>query len=454
MLRGRQRIAERARRRRGRGRARRAALALVATALALTGGLAPAARAELGISDAGAGMFSDWRFTDLGVRHARLVVPWDVAVNQPHETDVYLRAARAAGVDVHVAFEHGEADRCPGAPCALPSVVSYTEAVDAFRARWPWVRSFTAWNEASHVTQPTAHAPGRVAEYLRVLIDRCPGCELVGPDVLDADPDLDWWLTSFRAAAGANTGIWGLHDYGDPNGTSTTSVDAFIRKAAGAPVWITETGGIVRFRTEDGVETMGYDEARAARAIGFALALADAYAAAVPRIYLHSFTGGGRMDTGLVGPDGSTRPAYTLLLDWLRAHAVAPLPRPPGKENVATPVWDTRGRVDPKTGQTTGGSAQLGGVTRAPKRLVLRSPRARKAGRHGARLLLACAAGAPRCRGHLRAKGCRTLAFSIPAGRRAALLLRCTRPTRRNQRLALTVTQAGVKTWHATLTVR
>jgi hypothetical protein len=220
-------------------------------------------------------------------------------------------------------------------------------------------------------------------------------------------------------------------------------------------VWITEIGGIVRFRTEDGVETMGYDEARQARTVGFALALTDAYAGSVSRVYLHSFTGGGRMDTGLVGPDGRTRPAYDVVLGWLRAHAVPPLPRPPGQEDAKTPIWDTRGHVDPKTGKVTGGDgAKLTGVTRAPKRVVLRSPRARRVGRRGARLLLACAAGVPRCRGHLRARGCRTAAFSIAPGRRATVLLHCTRAPRRNARLALTITQAGVKTWHARVTVR
>jgi len=427
-----------------------AALVTAAAAVAAPG----AARAELGISDAGAGIFTDWRFTDLGVRHVRLVVPWDVAVNGPQDTDRYLRAARAAGVDVHVAFEHGAVDRCPSAPCALPDRFAYREAFEAFRARWPWVRGFTTWNEASHATQPTARAPARVAQYLRVLEDECPGCELVGPDVLDADPGVGAWLAAFRGAAGAETGIWGLHDYGDPNGTATIGIDAFVAAAGGAPVWLTEIGGIVRFRTDDGVETMGYDEARAARAIGYALALVDAYAVPVARAYLHSFTGGGRMDTGLVGPDGATRPGYDVVLSWLRAHEVPPLPRPPGQEKAKTPVWDLRGGVDPQTGRTTGDGAALIGASRAPKRLVLRSPRARRVGRRGARLLLACAAGAPRCRGHVLARGCRPAAFSIPPGGRAGLLLHCAKPPRRGTTLALTITQAGVKTWHAQVAVR
>jgi hypothetical protein len=434
--------------------AARRAVALAVALVAALVVLAPGARADLGVSDAGPGIFTDWRFTDLGVRHVRLVVPWDTAIDGPEATDRYLRAARAAGVDVHVAFEHGAADRCPDAPCGLPAVAAYREAFAAFRARWPWVRGFTAWNEASHVTQPTARAPERVAEYLHVLAEGCPGCELVGPDVLDADPDLKWWLTSYRAAAGATTGIWGLHDYGDPNGLATTSIDAFLQQAAGAPAWITEIGGIVRFRTEDGVETMGYDETRAARAVGFALALADAYASQVPRLYLHSFTGGGRMDTGLVGPDGATRPAYDVVLGWLRAHAVPALPRPPGTEHATAPVWDARGRVDPKTGKVTGDGARLVGAVRAPRRLVLRSPRARRVGRRGLRLLLACSAGAPRCRGHVRLRGCRSAAFSVAAGRRATLLLHCARAPRRNRRLTVAVAQAGVRAWRAEVTVR
>lgn len=434
------------------GRALHAALIAVLAAVALA--LAPSARADLGISDNGAGIFSDWRFTDLGVRQARLVVPWDVAINGPGETDHYLRAARAAGVAVHVAFEHGRVDACPDSPCPLPKVDEYREAVEKFRARWPWITSFTAWNEATHETQPTMGAPARAAAYFDQLTELCEGCEIVAADVLGGDPGVAAWIAAFRAAARHVPALWGLHDYGDANRRSTADLDGLLSLVPG-PVWITETGGIVRFRRRDGVETMGYDEARAARALSFALSVGEAYASRVPRVYIHSFTGGGRMDTGLVGPDGPTRSSYDLLLDWLRARAVAPLPRPEGQEHARPPVWDLRDHVDPVTGQTIGAGSGLVRGTTGPRRLVLRSPRAHRVGRHGIRLLLSCPAGAPRCRGHIRARGWRAAAYSVRAGARASLLLHATAARRpRRGALALTVTQAGVRPWRARVVVR
>ncbi|WCB95019.1 hypothetical protein DSM104299_03761 [Baekduia alba] len=436
-------------------RARRLAAALAVLALVAFGG-APLARADIGISDSRVAMLSDWRFTDLGVGHVRLVVPWDIAVDHPEATDAFLRAARASGVDVHVAFEHIAGDQCPSLPCTLPSVTDYRTALVAFRDRWPWVTSFTTWNEASHETQPTQHDPGRAAAYYDTLVDACPTCEVVAADVLGGDPGLPQWLAAFRTAARHPPALYGLHDYSDADRRSTADLDGMLSTIGGARLWITETGGIVRFRTRDGVETMGYDPARAARAVAFALGVADAYGTLVPRTYIYSFTGGGRMDTGLIGLDGATRPAYDVLLQYQRAHQVPPLPRPPGQEQSATPPWDQRGRVDPATGRATGGGkAGAGGIVTGPRRLVVRSPRVRRSGRLGLRLLLSCPAGAPRCVGHVRASGLRRAAYRVRAGGRATVLLHCARRRPRSgTRLRLAFTQTGVAPWHARVTVR
>ena len=434
---------------------RRALLLAVLAATLLAGGAGPAARAraDVGVSDGGAGIFSDWRFTDLGVRHVRLVVPWDVAVNGPEGTDKYLRAARAAGIDVHVAFEHGKVDDCPGTPCPLPTVDQYREAVQKFRARWPWITSFTTWNEATHETQPTRDQPARAAAFFDVLTQECPGCEIVAADVLGGDPGMAAWIRAFQAAATATPTLYGLHDYGDASRRSTADVDGVLALVH-APLWITETGGIVRFVRRDGVETMGYDEARAAASLGFALSLADAYAAQVPRVYVHSFTGGGRMDTGLVAPGGQTRSSYDVLLAWLRAHAVPPLPRPEGSEHAKAPVWDQRGNVDPVTGKVTGaGSKLVPGATTGHRRLVLRSPRVRRAGRRGLRVLLSCPAAARRCTGTLLAAHFHAARFSIAPGRRGSALLHGTARPRRGT-LTLTVRQASLRAFRLKATVR
>lgn len=430
-------------------RAARAALAAVLLACVL-GVVVPAARADVGISDTRPAMFGDWRFTDLGVTHVRLVVPWDIAVDKPAATDAYLAAAQAAGVSVHVAFEHLSGDQCPGAPCTLPGVQDFRTAFVAFRNRWPQVTSFTAWNEASHETQPTRDDPARAAAYYDTIVDQCPTCEVVAADVLGGDPGVAQWVRAFRNAARHPPLLYGLHDYSDADRATTADLDGMLSLIGGARLWVTETGGIVRFRTRDGVETMGYDEARAARAIGWALAVADAYAAIVPRTYIYSFTGGGRMDTGLIGVDGATRAGYDVFLQYQRAHAATPLPRPPGTEGERTPVWDQHEPAGPAGG---GGAppARLSG----PRRTVLRSPRVRRTGRRGLRLLLSCPAGAPRCTGTVRASVIRRAAYRVRPGGRATVLLHCTRTRPRSgSRLRLTFTQSGVRSWRAPVTVR
>jgi hypothetical protein len=434
-------------------RAARAALAAVLLACVL-GVAVPAARADIGISDAQPAMFGDWRFTDLGVTHVRLIVPWDVAVDKPQRTDAYLAAAQAAGISVHVAFEHLSGDQCPGAPCTLPGVQDFRTAFVAFRNRWPQVTSFTAWNEASHETQPTRDDPARAAAYYDTIVDQCPTCEVVAADVLGGDPGLAQWLRAFRNAARHPPQLYGLHDYSDADRATTADLDGMLSMIGGARLWVTETGGIVRFRTRDGVETMGYDEGRAARAIAWSLAVADAYAAIVPRTYIYSFTGGGRMDTGLVGLDGATRAGYDVLLQYQRAHAVTPLPRPPGTEGERTPVWDQHAASDAAGGGGGGGGAAPARLS-GPRRTVLRSPRVRRTGRRGLRLLLSCPAGAPRCTGTVRASGLRRASYRVRPGGRATILLHCTRTRPRSgSRLRLTFTQSGVKPWRAQVTVR
>src|SRR4051794_35002826 len=112
--------------------------ARVALALACTFALsaAPAARAlVVGIGDQQPSAFADPRLRALGMRHARLIVPWNAATTEPAAVQAWLDAAAAAGMTPHVAFEHLRSDNCPGRPCVLPTRAQYRAAVRAFVAR-------------------------------------------------------------------------------------------------------------------------------------------------------------------------------------------------------------------------------------------------------------------------------------------------------------------------------
>ena len=296
-------------------------LAVFAAAL-VSVAAAPAAHARftLGIDAQNTVMLDDPRFHALGVKHMRIVVPYDTTSDRA-ALDRYVpvfEQARARGVRVLVAFNHSA--RRAG---RLPSVAEYSRHLRAFRARFPWVKEITVWNEANHVTQPTYRNPRRAAEYYNAARAACRGCTIVAADVLDSR-NLGSWIKTFRRYA-RSPKIWGLHNYRDVHRLRDTSIEA-MRRATGrrGQVWLTETGGIVRF-----AQSIPYDERRAARATAHVLKVAARRK--VARVYLYQWTGeqlGHRWDSGLIAADGRPRPALNVVGAHLR-RPLTPVPPPP-----------------------------------------------------------------------------------------------------------------------------
>jgi hypothetical protein len=305
---------------------------------------APAsARFVLGIGDQSTRMLDDPRFAALGLRDSRLVVPYDVAV-RPAQLARYapvLDLARARGVHMLVSFG-ASAD----VPLRLPSVRAYRRSVRAFLVRFPWVHDLGAWNEANHASQPTARHPGRAAQLYNALRAECRGCRIVAADVLD-QAGFARWVRRFRRVARAPR-IWGLHDYVDVNRNRDVSVPRLRRATGGrGVVWLTETGGVVRF-----ARSFGYDERRAARSTRHVLRLATRRR--VRRVYLYQWTGaplGARWDSGLVAADGRARPALNVVERYLRV-PVTPLPPIP-----RVPRFPTAPGAPPDTGGVEAPSA-------------------------------------------------------------------------------------------------
>jgi hypothetical protein len=279
----------------------------------------PAAEARfvLGIGDQSLNMLGDARFGALGLRDSRLVVPYDVA-SDPVQLARYapvLDTAHVRRIRMLVAFG-GRAD----APAHLPSVREYRSAVRAFRARFPWVHDLSAWNEANHASQPTARHPVRAAQLYNALRAACRGCRIVAADVLD-QAGFTRWIRRFRRAARAPR-IWGLHDYVDVNRMRDVSIPRLRRATGGrGVVWLTETGGVVRF-----ARSFGYDERRAARSTRHVLRIAASRR--VGRVYLYEWSGaplGARWDSGLIAADGRPRPALNVVESYL-GRPITPLP--------------------------------------------------------------------------------------------------------------------------------
>jgi hypothetical protein len=285
---------------------------------------APGASAEVkvGLGDQSWGTFLDARFKTLGLRRVRVITPWNVALVPAHRRflEDWLDAARASGVEPLVTFGAAGGSRCPQRPCALPSTASFERAFLAFRERWPWVRTISVWNEANHRTQPTFNEPERAAAFFNVVRRRCAGCRVVAADVID-EANMVRWLRDFRSVArGAR--LWGLHNYRDTNprrGQRFGGTRELLDTVPGK-VWLTETGGIVRFVLPDGRTLFPASERRANAAMGRLFRLARQYRDRIDRLYVYHWREDvfpNRFDAGLLRASGQPRPSYHTLRRWL-----------------------------------------------------------------------------------------------------------------------------------------
>jgi hypothetical protein len=281
---------------------RRITVAVLVAAFSLCAASAASARYTVGIGDQHAQTFSHPLFGQLRIRNARLNVPWDALSrgDQAAEVDAWLAAARAVHVKPLITFTHSRLE-----PRKLPSVSEYSRAFRAFRARYPWIKQYSPWDEANHQSQPTYHKPQWAAKYYTVVRARCRGCTIVALDVLD-QPGMVTYVNRFRHYAKGNPRLWGLHNYRDTNRHRKSGTESLLRAVRGK-IWLTETGGIVKF---DG--TFPYNEQRAAKATRYMFKLARS-SGRIKRLYIYSWWGelrGARFDAGLVGPDGAPRPAF------------------------------------------------------------------------------------------------------------------------------------------------
>jgi len=300
-------------------------LTLLTTLFALALAALPAASSgavTVGLGDQSWDTFADARFQALGLTHVRVITPWNVALSRGDRLwlDNWLANANAAGVDPLVSFGAAHGSRCPARPCKLPTTATFERAFRAFRARWPQVRTIGVWNEANHRSQPTFRYPEEAARFFNVVRERCAGCRIVAADVID-DPNMVRWLGEFRVLArGAR--LWGLHNYRDSNprrGQRYGGTKLLLATVPGK-VWLTETGGIVRFVLPDGRTLFPYSEQRANVAMGRALRLAKQYRSRIERLYVYHWrqdSFDNRFDAGLLNADGEPRPSYRTLRRWL-----------------------------------------------------------------------------------------------------------------------------------------
>lgn len=221
-------------------------LAVAAICFAAPAASAAAQTPVFGIADQKPAMFTAPLFGELGLGHARLVVPWDAMDGgfQRAELFAWMRAARLAGVTPLLSFGHS---RRPGRSRIRPTPKALQRQFRRLRINFPEVREFVTWNEPNHCSQPLCHRPELAARYFDAMTRTCPTCTILGAEVLDS-PNMRSWVRRFRAAARYEPRAWGLHNYIDANRFGTRGTRALLAATRGQ-VWFTETGGIVSRKT-------------------------------------------------------------------------------------------------------------------------------------------------------------------------------------------------------------
>jgi hypothetical protein len=286
------------------------------------------AKYSVGIGEQNASVFNNAAWKSAKLKRVRYMVPWDW---QKHADQIaadsnWLARAKAAKQDVLVAFTAPRGCYTNGKygkrkACKAPSTNAYRKQFRAFDKAHPWIKTYSAWNEINHVSQPTYKSPKKAAQYYNVLRGDCRKrkCKVMAADLLDTSNMLSY-LRKFKRYAKGTPKLWGLHNYQDVNRFTSADTLKLLRNVRGE-VWLTETGGFAGFG-----RNFKYNLTRQNKATKWMFKLADRYQrrrsgakAKLTRLYVYSWFGQPRttankkanpFDAGLVSASGASRPAY------------------------------------------------------------------------------------------------------------------------------------------------
>ena len=216
----------------------------------------PTAEAKLrvGVGDQNAAMFDSSRWQSLKLKRTRYIVPWDWAKVdwQRAEVEYFMNRARAAKQQVLVTFSARRGcwngvRYSRSKACRAPSAKAYKNSFARFDNAFPWVKTYSPWNEVNHVSQPTYRKPGLAVRYYEVLrkLAGKRGFKVMAADMLDTS-NMAPYLRAFLRQAKGSPRLWGLHNYQDVNYRTSADTRLMLSLVPGE-VWLTETGGIVKF---------------------------------------------------------------------------------------------------------------------------------------------------------------------------------------------------------------
>jgi len=296
----------------------------------------PAAEAKfkVGLGEQDSAMFSSARWQSLKLKRTRYLVPWNWnrSASARAAVTAYMSRAQSAGQQVLVAFTartgcYNGRRYSRRKACRAPSARAYRSSFRAFDDQFPWVRTYSAWNEVNHVSQPTYRKPKLAVRYYEVLRReaRSRRFKVMAADVLDTS-NLRPYLRGFLRRAKGKPRLWGLHNYQDVNYRTSSDTRRMLSTVRGE-VWLTETGGIVRFA---GSRLRKYSPKRAAARTKYMFKLAKKYSrhragmrSKITQLYVYTWFGearGARFDAGLVNANGTPRKAFAVVRKGVRGH--------------------------------------------------------------------------------------------------------------------------------------
>jgi len=304
---------------------RRGLLLAVALVAVFATAATTASAVEIGISDSDDETVTEPFWDGLKVNRARVVLPYDVATapegsaggTRRRAFERYLANAAPKGVDVMVAFAASADVRTPEGYPVAPSAEEFAAGFQAFRAKYPQVRTIAPWNEPNNVDAsqyPLSGNPALAAQYWLTAKAICPtDCLLVAGDFAGIAGN-DAYVDAYQAALGdARPDVWAFHAHSDVNAFQAGGPDSariaryylskFQGPWAGARIWIDEIGA--RFRDPSGVV---WGDASQAQATSFLLGLAT-LDPRIDAIYYYNYSNQCAMpircaqqDRGLVSP--------------------------------------------------------------------------------------------------------------------------------------------------------
>jgi hypothetical protein len=280
-----------------------------------------------GIGDEQSEMFSDSNWRRLHTRIVRYIAPYDTAVH-PYSrqlAEAWIHAAEEQHQEVLVAFYHSEY-----IPLHMPSPAEYQQDVRKFLKLFPHVHDYQPWNEANrgpvryHYESYNSPSALAAAKYYKALKGICHGCTVLGLDILDQPdvyPSLNY-IAEFQSEIHhlhtTMPRVWGLHDYSDTNRFESSRTRAILNAVPGQ-VWLTETGGIVKFGGAF-PNHHGSGLQRAARALSYMFTLASSNPR-ITRLYIYEWSGDPEsaiFDAGLTDAHHKPRPGYVVVCEHLQ----------------------------------------------------------------------------------------------------------------------------------------